>query len=220
MMEQCTYCGVEVEKPDREDVVPKCLYRESDLRNGPCLVKVPACRSCNASFSNDEAHFRNVLMLAGDPNDTVQRLWAGPVARSFQLCDGEKRKEDLRRLMRPQTPQGPHRVYPAEGPRVMRVVKKIVRGLSRHHGLQWPVSEEAVMADVLRWPVPPAFEPDVRKHDIVPEVFYYGYDDLAEPPNGSLCWVLTFFERTRFVAFVEPEAAVGTDDPTTDVAAP
>ncbi len=40
-------------------------------------------------------------------------------------------------------------VYPGQDARITRVIRKIVRGLSYHHGLPMPVYDEQIWVDVL-----------------------------------------------------------------------
>src|SRR3990172_3746850 len=60
----CAYCGKITTKTDKEHVFPKCLYpkRKSKVQR----LTIPSCRDCNSNWSEDEAHFRNVLVLAGE----------------------------------------------------------------------------------------------------------------------------------------------------------
>lgn len=90
----CAYCGT-VDAPEREHVIPSCLYPPSrgTTSNVPRLA-VPACGECNRGWSDDEAHFRNVLLLAGEPNDAVSELWAGKIRRSLARPDARRRAKD------------------------------------------------------------------------------------------------------------------------------
>lgn len=45
--------------------------------------------TCNRGWSDDEAHFRSVLLLAGEPNEAVQELWTTKTARSFELKESK-----------------------------------------------------------------------------------------------------------------------------------
>jgi hypothetical protein len=58
-------------------------------------ITVPACRDCNHGWSDDEAHFRSVLTIAGEPNEVARELWNGKIKRSFQKVDGRRRFIDL-----------------------------------------------------------------------------------------------------------------------------
>lgn len=144
-----------------------------------------------------------MLLIAGEPNPPVRELWETTALRSFNKVDGPKRLDDLFRQMRPVgTPTGDrHIVYPAQDERFMRVLRKIVRGLSYHHGVLSPVPDSRVSADVLRYVVPQEFldemEPYHREQDIVE----YRFQVLNLPEVHSV-WLLTFFERRKFIAWM------------------
>ena len=99
-MPNCAYCGKEG-ATDREHVIPKCLYPPSRSTSRVQRLTVPACRHCNNSWSSDEAHFRNVLMIAGEPNEAVREIWEGRVRRSFAQIDGRTRLTELVQQMVP-----------------------------------------------------------------------------------------------------------------------
>src|SRR5437870_6914827 len=86
-------------------------------------ITVPACSRCNRGYSDDEAHFRNVMLLAGDANEAVQELWPKAVS-SFRQVDGRKRVWDIRRLAETVQVDGTERwvIYPARDERILRVV--------------------------------------------------------------------------------------------------
>ena len=137
-MQICSYCGRPVDKVQREHVFPSNLYPPSSLESKVQRLTIPACGECNNSWSDDEAHFRNVMVMSGDdPNTARSEIWEGSIARSFDQPDGMKRIDDLLGFMRPvDTKAGQrHKIFPAEDMRVMRVVRKVIRGLAHHHGL-------------------------------------------------------------------------------------
>lgn len=109
----------------------RALYPPSKAMGTFRRIKVPACEPCNQGWTDDEPHFRNVLLIAGETNAAVRELWEGKTRRSFTYGDGRRRARDLAALMVPvQTAQGErHMVYPAKDERVMRVVRKVIRGL-------------------------------------------------------------------------------------------
>ena len=90
---------------------------------------------------------------------TQVELWNGPIIRSFNQVDGRRRALDLfAQMVTIQTLQGErHIVYPGRDPRVLRIVRKIVRGLCKHHKLISPVFDDQVWADIQLYEVPPAF---------------------------------------------------------------
>jgi len=67
-MKICVYCGDEIKKGEREHVFPRCLYPDSKSTSKTQRITVLSCTKCNNGFADDEAHFRNVLTLAGEPN--------------------------------------------------------------------------------------------------------------------------------------------------------
>jgi hypothetical protein len=166
-------------------------------------LTVPACNPCNNGWADDEAHFRNVMLLAGEPNDAVYELWNTTAARGFRQADGIRRLDDLIEQMKPlQTPEGRrHMIFPGQDQRVMRVVRKIVRGLCHYHDVLSPVSDTRVWADVMRYAVPPAFLAEMPVHCREQDIVEYRYKVLNEGRIQSI-WLLTFFERRTFVGLV------------------
>jgi hypothetical protein len=94
-----------------------------------------------------------------------------------------------------------HKVYPAKDERVMRVVRKIIRGLSYHHGLGPSVPDNAVFADVLRYQVPRELIEYLPHEQREQDIFNYRYDGASGAGYES-AWLLTFYERTTFVGLV------------------
>ncbi|MBM3470229.1 MAG: hypothetical protein FJX73_05490 [Armatimonadetes bacterium] len=201
----CAYCGSSVSRADREHVVPRCLYPDSKRSSKVQRLTVPACRSCNTSWSDDEAHFRNMMLIAGEPNSSVQELWQTKTRRSFREVDGPRRMRDLLFQLKPvETADGlRHMVYPASDERVMRIIRKIVRGLCHHHCVVSPVQDQQVRARVLEYLAPPELLDEMSYHHLEKDVFEYRYAVLDEPEINS-AWLLTFFERRKFIATVTP----------------
>jgi len=85
----CAYCGGDASTDDH--VVPRALYPPSKAKSRIQRITIDACEACNNGWSNDEPHFRNVLLVAGDPNPAVRELWEGKARRSFTYVDGLKR---------------------------------------------------------------------------------------------------------------------------------
>ncbi len=63
---RCAYCGAAAAKRDleREHVFPRCCYPASRGSSKVQRLTVPACRACNGSWSDDEAHFRSIMVIA------------------------------------------------------------------------------------------------------------------------------------------------------------
>jgi hypothetical protein len=84
----------------------------------------------------------------------------------------------------------------------MRVVRKIVRGLCYHHVMS-PVADHQVRADVLKYVVPQQFLDEMKHHHREADIVEYSFQVLNEPEISS-AWLLTFFERRKFIAIVSP----------------
>ena len=202
MKTTCAYCGAP-DAGDHEHVIPKCLYPASKGTSRVQRLTVPACKHCNNGWSDDEAHFRNVMLLAGEPNDAVHELWNTTAARSFQNVDGRRRVMDLVEMMKPiQTPEGErHIIFPAKDKRVMRVIRKVIRGLCHSQKVLTSVSETRVWVDVLKYVVPQAFLDEMSIHHREQDIVEYRYQVLNEEGIHS-AWLLTFFERRTFIGIV------------------
>lgn len=169
-------------------------------------MTVPACADCNRGWSDDEAHFRNILAIAGEPNPAVRELWEGNINRSFEKEDGRRRVANIWEQMRPVKVGAAERfaVYPATDPRFLRVLRKIVRGLHYHHGLESPLPDDRVEADVLRYFVPQEFLESMPYHHRESDVFEYQFevfDEFEDIPMQSV-WLLTFFDNRKLIAWV------------------
>ncbi len=201
----CAYCGERRQGKERDHVVPKCLYPKSKASSHSRRITVPVCRSCNAAWTDDEAHFRNVINIAGDANESALHLWQ-KTTRSFKQTDGRRRAMDLLEQLQQVSVNGRERfiVYPGKDERVIRVVCKIVRGLCHFHELATAVAESRVWADVLKYVVPGDFLEVMPILHCEPDVFQYRYAVLNEVGIHSV-WLLTFFERTTFISRVAVE---------------
>jgi hypothetical protein len=197
----CAYCGGDASTDDH--VVPRALYPPSKAKSRIQRITIDACEACNNGWSNDEPHFRNVLLVAGDPNPAVRELWEGKTRRSFTYVDGLKRVRDLATQIEPiQTPDGErHMIYPAKDERVLRIVRKIVRGLCHHHNLLSPVLDDQVLADIQRFEVPDEFLAEMTAAHAEEDVLQYRYGIVDEPEIHS-GWILNFFGRTPFFCIV------------------
>jgi hypothetical protein len=200
----------------REHALPSTLYPASKENSKVQRITVPACNDCNHGWSDDEAHFRNVLTVAGEANDVARELWNGKIKRSFQKEDGRRRFIDLYDQMQSiQTDSGErHKVFPANDPRFLRILRKIARALHYHHKLG-TVPDERVTADLLRFVIPEEFSQAMPVLHCEPDIFQYQFevfDQFADIPMSSV-WLMTFFENRRFIASVWKP---GADLPVTD----
>ena len=95
-----------------------------------------------------------------------------------------------------------HKVYPANDPRFMRVLRKVIRGLSHHHSVLTAVSEDQMWADVQRFEVPPQFVAEMQDAHAEADVVKYRWTVLPSDEFIHSCWLLTFFGRTPFIGIV------------------
>ncbi len=199
---ECGYCGATEVELEREHVVSACLYPTSKANSRVQRITVPACPSCNRSWADDEAHFRNIVLMAGESNDASKELWPKAV-RSFEQVDGQRRLRDVRRLMEPAQVAGVERwlVYPGRDERVLRVVRKIVRGLSYFHGLGVVDSDEHVWVDVMKFRIPDELLGSLEFRHREADIFQYWFEPYDEGEFRSV-WYLKFFERLPFIASV------------------
>lgn len=202
LAKRCVYCG----RPNAKSVdhvVPRSLYPPSQPPGRFQRITVPACLECNNGFADDEVHFRNVVTLAGEATLPVQIIWREKVRPSFDQPDRARRlRELLAQIVPVSTPDGPrHAIYPAENDRVLRVVRKIVRGLCHYHNLLSPVADAQVWADIQRFAIPEEFLNQMTSADAEAHILQYRYGmlDQSEIHSG---WQLTFYERTPFQCIV------------------
>jgi hypothetical protein len=91
-------------------------------------------------------------------------------------------------------------IYPANDPRVLRIIRKIVRGLLYTH--KFPSANESdIFADIHRFEIPAEFAEIFQYEHRDPDIVKYKYARLDTDPILSV-WVITFFNRTTFIAAV------------------
>ena len=202
-MRKCAYCGVEGRKLTRDHIFPRGLFPPVTTALKVQRLTVAACDLCNNSFSDDEAHFRSVVTLAGDATESTSRVFREKVMRSFDGLDGRRRLFDLMELTERVTVDGEARlkIYPARDERVLRVVRKCVIGLTHTHGLSSALPDIRVSADVLRYALPTDMEVELKFRGSEPEVVEYAF--LEKPFEGiDAVWLIKFFRRVTFIASV------------------
>jgi hypothetical protein len=100
------------------------------------------------------------------------------------------------------TPRGwVQMVFPGRDPRVMRVVRKVIRGLCHYHGLLSPVLDDQVWSDVQRFELAPRFLAGFEFAHVEEDVFQYRFGVIDDPEIHS-GWLLRFFTRTPFFCVV------------------
>jgi hypothetical protein len=211
----CAYCGAVTGANTGDHVLPTALYpTTTDPRVQ--RAKVPACWQCNNSFSDDETHFRNVITMCGpEPSGGRKEIWE-EIVRSFEPPphgepDGERRFNDVTQCIQhlgtwaDGTPK--LWVYPEHDQRVLRIMRKIVRGLCVHKGwLPW-VPDEIVIVRKKQYVVAPGFDDyfeavyhvpkvlDVKAHLFKPELYHEAY-------SFHSWWQLIFFDSASFTGHI------------------
>jgi hypothetical protein len=132
----CGYCGGR-KNLSKDHIPPKSLFstpRPNDL------ITVPSCKRCNEGSSKDDTYFRDVLVLSQDlaANQMVQPL-IKTVLRSFKRMESTKYFWSIYSKFAQHDARTRHGIYVGSQPtlevdlgRVLRVVKRIVRGLHYH----------------------------------------------------------------------------------------
>lgn len=203
-LRRCVYCG-KIGQTTKEHVIPSCFYPPSKATSRVQRLTVRACRPCNAGLADDEAHTKHVLLLAGQSNEAIQELWPSALRAMTAADDGRRRLFDLVTQLVPMTIEGHERhvIYPARDPRVVRVIRKIVSGLSAHHGVGTVVPDDRVWVDVLDPPPPPELLNTVELHHVERDIIEYWYDQGGGGhPTIQSVWFLRLFERRNFIALV------------------
>lgn len=202
--EPCAYCGEYQLPRERGHVIQRSIY-PSSVPSNVQRPTVPECVMCKKIWQDAETQFRNIVLVAGEPNNSVTELWSGPVIRSFDKPSGPRWLRDLTAQMVPvETAAGPrYAVYPDRDSRVMTVVRRIIRGLCHYHNLGTAIADCRVFAQVMRYEIPPAFWERFVPNNLGDQFCRYWYYDLrAEDPDHHSSWVIEFFGRTKFFGIV------------------
>ncbi len=204
----CAYCGAP-NAATVDHVIPRLLYPRSRPPGRVRRITVPACEGCNNGLGDDEVQFRNVVALAGEATPTVHLLWSEKIRPSFDKTDKARRIRDLTaQMIRVDTPDGPrHAIFPADNPAVLRVARKIVRGLCHYHSLLATVADDHTWAHIQALEIPEKFLENLVVVGTEPHVFQYAYSSVDHPQIHSI-WQMLFYERTPFqgVVFRSAEA--------------
>lgn len=196
MKKKCAYCGGEADTKDH--VIPKNLYPESIRNRNVQLLTVPSCKKCNEGFSDDEEHFRNILVLGGKNTETVNELYNNNVYPSFS------KKKSLRHFWQlvdsmeniDTSDSKRHIIYPMKDIKFERILRKIFCGLGYKH-FSCCVPKENIKVDVLKYQVP-EFLTKLNWFKIVPEVFEYFFYIYLVDEGFISCWLIKFFESRYY----------------------
>ncbi|MBZ9703259.1 MULTISPECIES: hypothetical protein [unclassified Mesorhizobium] len=111
---------------------------------------------------------------------------------------------DLIAQMRPVMHEDQERymIYPGKDPRVVQTLRKVLRGLSHHHGIRSAVRDGEVFVDVLKVPVPLDVIDRMISAYAEPDILDYRYAVVDDTPGIESAWSLRFYERTVFVGII------------------
>lgn len=209
----CAYCGsTEKDNPrTKGHVLQKSMYPEVNCE-AVQRITVPECGRCKAIWQDAEDHFRSVIALAAaDLNKHADAQWDGPISRAHRREeDGLQRQAELLKwVVANETPEGKEYVlHLAQIDKVLLVVRKMVRGLCRHHALATQVADHQVLAMQYEDSPPPGAEAVEYNH--VPGVFRYSYfHQHLERDAIHVSWLLTFYERVSFIGLVSASRIIG-----------
>ena len=202
MNKPCAYCGKTDTPRHSGHVIPKSLYPKSppgDVQR----PTVPECESCRKIWTDAETRFRNILVIAGDPNPAVSEKW-DTVTRSFGKPSGRKWLLDLSDTMIPvETETGQrHMVYPYKDPCVNLVLRKIVRGLSAYHKLGDSIPDERVWVGYAPDSLPQPIRTDMLVYSLGDDFVRYGYmlfDDEIDIRSG---WLIRLYGSRDFIGMI------------------
>jgi hypothetical protein len=107
-------------------------------------------------------------------------------------------------------PTGAWTIYPGREPRILRIVNKIIRGLSCYHNLRWPLSDRDVLCTLWPYQSDPGFDVAWDWNVIRAGVFDYSFATDVDRDCESL-WALSFFGRVNFLGCVQRAVLSPTD---------
>lgn len=201
--ECCTYCGQAATTKDH--VIPKSFFHKEvrTSTSSPSMLLVPSCLQCNQSFSKHENDALPELLMAGPTNDAVTSLFFDKVVRGLSRLEAQGSLLRLHAKMRPVTIDGQERmeIVPHKSVDVTFVLRKIIRGLSRHHNLRWPISQTEVFVGPMNLDLPHELHHALETHVCHPAVFHYGFCETPLEDVHSV-WRLTFYESRTFLGAI------------------
>ncbi|MVA97977.1 hypothetical protein GN330_12050 [Nitratireductor sp. CAU 1489] len=133
----------------------------------------------------------------------MNEVWRTKISRSLRKEDGMRRVRDLRPILRAAADlPGRYRIYPAEDPRVITSLQKVIRGLNAYHGDKSYPGNERVWGDIWRGDMPEEFFDLAAYHHADPEVADYFFVTFRDHIPVRSLWVVRFFGRTLTVGAI------------------
>lgn len=206
----CIYCGTSGALT-KDHVPPKCLFPKP---RGP-QITVPACKACNQSFKKDDEYFAMAIAVESYvDHPSAFQVWEQSLRPMILQGQG------LRRMLSASildgdvvTPTGVYlpdrKAIRFKKSRILRVVKRIVRGLLWHHYKVRP-SEEAVFEvhrnPTLNDPIANFINSMTQLSWIGDDIFRYRHSLVAGDPDGSI-WCLQFYGHSELIVLVFGKAS-------------
>lgn len=205
----CAYCGCD--DPETVDHVPPKGIFPPPLPSD--LLTVPCCYRCHSDTSEDDEHFRNVLLISADlehdprasrSRERILRSRARPEQNTYwqEFVDSV---EDVDVFSGGGIWIGRQPGIPISSP-VRRVVERMARGLYFHeYGTPFPHTHEVVRATTDQFGVhithlATTFGVSFDRRSACDDQFAYGFK-MVDGDNASGIWIGEFFGRSLVVAF-------------------
>lgn len=217
---ECVFCGAPAST--RDHVPPECLYPSPPPPN---LITVPACAACNQSFHLDDEWIRLALTVSESVKQNPDRNAVLPsVEASLNNPTGGGLRASFQRdlTMLPRFTAsglytGLHPAYVADGARLDRMAKRIVKGLfwkvKKHrlpneygvYALHLSRLNDGSLPDREFRNVVLDFIAMVRNEAPVTKGDTFAYRWL-QSPNGSerTIWLLTFYGQDEYYCGTAP----------------
>ena len=179
----CAYCG---ESPDTRDHVPSKILLDKPFPEN--LPVVPACQSCNQSFSLDEEYLGCVLECIISGTTEPQKLNRSKITKILS------RKESLKnRLESAKVIENGNVFFQIEEERFKNVILKLAQGHYRFEN-----SESQIEAPDVLW-----FQPVETMTEYEEKEFYSLAEQTKLPEVGSRALTVLFSGKTPMSKWVE-----------------
>ena len=192
--------------------MPRALFNKEDRGN---IITLPAHRSCNNSFAQDDEYFRLCMTAAAAPvSPQASKLWYGPVMRGYHRPDYPGLKLDTLKNLVPVDVHTEGGIYLGTGEamlqdaaRLQRVVQRIARGLyCRRTGKvlppAWPVSSDMING---RNAEPFVEHFSVTFFEFGNGTFLYGWKHLEADDREGLYWLIFYGGAVHFWVYTGTE---------------
>lgn len=227
----CVYCA-ETPATTTDHVPPKGFFAKG---HRPDLIRVPACRGCNGSFSTEDEYARQIFTMAAGADDSIHvREARARAVRSMQRPDHRRMLEATHRNFSLQSVRsnGLYRRQPAQQfdrPRISRFIARIVCALFyQRYGRILPPSHTPVVEMLQDDPL--VYHPSKRdalrrtyaaargneEHTVADDAFQYAVisdEDwgIADADPNHTSWAILFYGCLNFVAFTPNRDLIDAD---------